>query len=63
VKTFYVLWTYVANFSRLHEVQGESAEAVAENLLNGFSGDFREKATIYVFDRPPAFTYTPPKKS
>lgn len=57
MKTFYVIWTYIANYSAVHEVQGESAHLVAENVVRGFSDDFAKKATVYVFDRPPAFTY------
>lgn len=53
MKQFYVLWTYVANFSRLISIQAESAEQ-AYNMACGYFGkDFTKKATVFVFDSPP----------
>ncbi len=53
MKQFYVLWTYIANFSRLIPIKAESAEAALKESCGYFSDDFKRKATVYVFDAPP----------
>lgn len=54
-KTYWVLWTYVANYSeRLLEVGGcASPEDAAKRATVFFSDDFHKKATVYVFDQKP----------
>ena len=52
MRTFYVLWTYIANYSRLMKVSAKDATEAAESAM--FGPGFDEKATVYVFDVPPA---------
>lgn len=54
MKTFYVLWTYVASYSRLMSVQAENAEEAAKLACGYFDENFHKKATVYVFNVPPA---------
>lgn len=54
MKQFYVLWTYIANFSRLIPIQAENAEEARKMTCGYFSDDFKKKATVFVFDTPPA---------
>lgn len=51
---FYVLWTYSANFSRLMPIQASDAAEAVKATCGYFSDDFKKKATVYVFDTPPA---------
>lgn len=53
MKQFYVLWTYIANFSRLIPVKAEDAESARKETCGYFSDDFKKKATVFVFDTPP----------
>lgn len=55
MKKYWVLWTYIANYSSLIEVDAESGEDAADKVTGLFSKDFRKKASVYVFDRPPTF--------
>lgn len=55
MKKFWVLWTYIANYSRLLEVEAESAEDARKRATDMFSHDFHRKANIYVFDHAPVF--------
>ena len=55
MKKFWVLWTYVANYSNLIEVDAESAEDAAKRVTGFFSKDFSQKGSVYVFDKAPAF--------
>jgi hypothetical protein len=57
MKTFYVLWTYQANYSGLLEVPAESAEKACKQVLNFWAPDFAKKACVYVFDTKPAFVH------
>jgi hypothetical protein len=54
-KKYWVLWTYVANYSSLVEVDAESGEDAADKVTGFFSKDFQQKASVYVFDREPSF--------
>ena len=58
MKTFYVLWTYIANFSRLLKVEAKDADAALQCTVGWYMESdnpaFRDKATVYVFDSPPA---------
>jgi len=42
-----VIWTYIANYGN-YSVMADSPEKAAEHVREGFSADFREKATVYV---------------
>jgi hypothetical protein len=54
MKTYYILWTYIANYSeRLVKVQANNPEEALKNSIGYFSEDFRKKATVYVFESPP----------
>lgn len=53
VKTYYVLWTYIANFSKLMSVQADSPREALDKATGLFSSDFKHKGNVYVFDRPP----------
>lgn len=52
-RTFWVLWTYVANYSHLIEVRAPTADDAARRATAGYSADFRKRATVYVFEHPP----------
>ncbi len=53
MKTYYILWTYIANYSELHKVRADSPELAIKSFTGCFSEDFQKKAKIYVFDAPP----------
>lgn len=58
MKTFWLLWTYIANHSdKPLEVRAPNAEAAVKSLTDFYSDDFAMKATIYVFDAPPVHVY------
>lgn len=59
MKTFYVLWTYMANYSNLREVQAESAEEALNQTVVYMSDHFKKHGKVYVFDKPPVATYSP----
>lgn len=57
MNTYYVLGTYLGNYSeRPWEMMAKSLEQAADNLRHFFSQDFRAKGTVYVFDTPPVLT-------
>lgn len=53
MKTYYVLWTYVANYSKLMEVQATCSEDAVKQCTFLYDKYFFDKANIYVFDTPP----------
>ncbi len=55
-KDFWVLWTYEVNFSKLMKVRAISAEQARQRAtwLYDLNKDFQRKASIMVFDQPPA---------
>jgi hypothetical protein len=60
MKKYYILWTYVANFSsKITEIFAESPEGAAIQFSKIFSDDFNRKGTVYVFDTPPVFVKNP----
>jgi len=61
MKTFYVLWTYIANYSSLMEVKAETPGAALHTATRHYSDDFIQKATVYVFDTPPVLVRSPDK--
>lgn len=52
MKKFYVLWTYIGNYSLLLEVCADDAQGALE--ASDWGGQFHDKAIVYVFDTPPA---------
>ncbi len=58
MKTYYVLWQYIANFnSEPWEIRAESPEQAAEKLRSNFRPEFSEKGRVLVFDQPPAYIW------
>lgn len=54
-KTYWIIWTYIGNYSeRPVAIGAENAEAAARKLMGYYSKDFAEKATLYVYDTFPA---------
>lgn len=53
MKTYYILWTYSANYSCLKEVKAASPREALDATTGYFSSDFQSKGTVYVFDRAP----------
>lgn len=58
-KKYWVLWTYIANFSKLVEIEASSPTEAAEFVTGHFSKDFEAKATVYVFDHSPVYQRSP----
>lgn len=54
MKTYYVLWTYIANFSTLMPVKANTAEEALAETCGYVHDDFKQKATVVVFEHPPA---------
>lgn len=54
MKTFYVFWTYIANYG-YSQIEARDEEHAAKIIYDGFSDDFRQKGEVYVFDKPPVF--------
>ena len=59
-KTFYVLWTYVSNYSRLQTIQATTAGEAYEMATAFYGPKFLDEANVYVFDTPPVI-HTAPK--
>lgn len=59
---YYLMWTYIANFGGPWERWANTPEEAVEHLRLGFSQDFRDKGTVYVFDTPPILTVKPSKE-
>ena len=53
IKTYYVLWTYGSNYSKLISIEATTAVDAADQATGHFSKSFQEKGTVYVFDRTP----------
>lgn len=53
MKTYYVLWTFAANYSKLMEIPAESAEEAKNAVLWLWGKEFRDTCNMYVFDTPP----------
>lgn len=54
--TYWVLWTYVANYSSLMKVEADSPEQAKEKVCDWYGPEFLKKAHIYVFDKEPVYT-------
>ena len=63
MKTYWIVWTYLGNYSKPLEIMADSPEAAAKVPLSFYSDDFRAKASIYVFEAPPVYTYRGPRSS
>ena len=57
MRKFYVIWTYLANYGVMDNVEAETAELAARRGVLGFSEDFARKGKVYVFDDEPLFVY------
>ena len=62
-KKFYVMWTYIGNYGGPYERWATSAEEAGESVRQGFSQDFRDKGTVYVFGSRPRKVIKGPKAS
>ena len=62
MKTYYVLWTYIANYSELREIEARSPEEAHKAMTDWFGPEFHAKATVYIFDKAPVMTYTKGEK-
>jgi hypothetical protein len=56
VKTYWVLWTYSANYSELRRIEADSPEKAKDAATCLYGPDFHNKAMVYVFDRAPVLT-------
>lgn len=56
-KTYYVHWTYVANYcSTPLRITATSPEAALTQVLELFSDDFAAKGSIYIYESAPVIT-------
>lgn len=53
MKSYWVMWTYIANYSKPVRVEAKDAEDAIDKVCGYYSKDFQQKASIYVFDREP----------
>lgn len=58
MRKYYVLWTYVANYSKLITVEAENPAEAHKQAVGWYGKEFHDKATVYVFDQPPVATVT-----
>jgi hypothetical protein len=61
MKDYWVMWTYVANFSPLIHIYATTPEAALAKATCVFSDDFRKRASVYVFDVEPVLERLPAK--
>jgi hypothetical protein len=59
MNTYWILWTYSANYSELVEVKAKNPTHAIEVATAFYSADFKKKATVYVFDHPPVNVKVP----
>lgn len=58
MKRYWILWTYIANYNSIPlTVDAESPELAAERVFDMFGDEFREKATVNVFDNSPVAVF------
>jgi hypothetical protein len=57
MKKFYVLWTYMANFSSLMEIDAKDAEEARKITVGYFGPEFHKVACVYVFDTAPVMSH------
>ena len=48
MKTYWVWWNYISNFSAPRRVEAEDEQAAVAAVVGHYSDDFREMATVYV---------------
>lgn len=58
-RKYYVLWTYIANYSSVLEVEATSPSQALDVATGFFSKDFHAKASVYVFDHEPVLIRLP----
>jgi hypothetical protein len=58
MKRYLVMWTYIANYGKMY-VEAESAEEAMKRFLLGFSEDFRERGSVYIFENDPVLVRVP----
>jgi hypothetical protein len=63
-KTYWVIWTYIANYSeQACPVAAFSPEDAAKVIIDSYGGEeFARKATVYVFDHKPVLVMRKGKK-
>lgn len=54
MKQFYVLWTYIGNYSKLMPVKADSPQKALKLTTEGFGPEFLRNAIVFVFDHSPA---------
>ncbi len=60
MRTYWILWTYIGNYSdKVIKVEAQDSEHALEAATGFYSDDFQKKATVYVFDREPVLTKIP----
>jgi hypothetical protein len=60
VNKYWILWTYIGNYSdRPYVVQAETPQKAAESILEIYSDDFKAKGKVYVFDKEPVLVSAP----
>lgn len=57
MKTYYVIWTYAANYSKLTEIKATGPREAIEKscYFNVYNPEFQKNGKVYVFDAPPVF--------
>ncbi len=63
MKDFYVIWTYIGNYSKVQKIEAKDELEAAERATYCFSNDFKQKGTVYVFDRSPVYVKQPEPKA
>lgn len=56
MKSYWVIWTYCANFSAPRRVEAADAQQAADRATAHYSDDFRRAASVYVFEAPPVLS-------
>jgi len=59
MKNYWVMWTYIANYSEPIKVLAIDAKDAIDKVCGYLSADFQKKAHVYVFDRAPVMTRDP----
>lgn len=53
MKTYYVIWHYVANYMGPAPVEAESPQEATDKVIGICDARFKSEARVYVFDSPP----------
>ncbi len=62
MRDFWVIWTYIGNFSKLQKVQANNPADALERVTGFFGSDFRKRGSVYVFDKEPVISVEPKKE-